>query len=222
MSDANLNVPVADIDLDVMHGGLGNPVLQAQTIFRAIMDAMARPGKVIALASDARPPQPLTPITAAILATLADADTPLWLDASLSESKAVKDWLGFHLGAPLASESSEASFAVISSGKAVPSLDIFAKGLLEYPDRSTTLIIQVDALGNKPLWQLEGPGIKDSQPFSVEPIIQSFLPLWASNNDLFPRGVDVIFSAPDALACLPRTTRISVQDVSRTKKHQEL
>ncbi|WP_245417939.1 phosphonate C-P lyase system protein PhnH [Cohaesibacter celericrescens] len=199
-------------NFEAMQGGLGNPVMQSQAIFRAIMDAMARPGTIIPVQTDARPPASLIPLSGAIIATLADADTPLWLDRKLADDKTLIEWLTFHVGAPLAVEPSQATFSVFSSGADLLPLEVFAKGSQDYPDRSTTLIIQVEKLSNQRLWSLSGPGIKDSNDFAVEPISPLFASQWADNNDLYPRGVDVIVVAPDAIACLPRTTKITVLD----------
>lgn len=83
--------------------------------------------------------------TAAIALTLFDHDTPLWLDARMHETSDVVKWLKFHTGAPVVQDSSIASFALISDGGALPSLERFALGTSEYPDRSTTLILQVES-----------------------------------------------------------------------------
>ena len=53
----------------------------AQSTFRSVMDAMARPGSVQRIAAAARPPPPMMRGTAAIALTLFDHDTPIWLDA---------------------------------------------------------------------------------------------------------------------------------------------
>ena len=195
---------------EAMQGGMSDPVMQSQATFRAVMDAMAQPGAIIPLEACMAPPAPLCAGAAAIIATLADADTPLWLDRTLAAETRLLDWLTFQTGAPFAPESAEAAFAVFASGVALPSLEIFNPGLQDYPDRSTTLIIQVETLEEGDQWQLTGPGIKDSKGLSVGPVSPLFVSQWAANNGLFPRGIDVIFVSPAALACLPRTTRISV------------
>ena len=196
--------------LEAMQGGFGDPVLQTQAIFRAIMEAMARPGTIMPLESDAMPPAPLYSLSGAILATLADADTPLWLSPGLSAEANISGWLTFHVGAPYAAEPAQASFAMLDEATKLPALEIFCLGEQDYPDRSTTLIIQVERLGNQGNWQLTGPGIKESARLGVEPVSSLFASQWALNNQLFPRGVDVILVAPDAIACLPRTTKISI------------
>ena len=60
--------------------GFADPVADAQSCFRAVLDATSRPGTVKAAGTGLRPPVPLDPATAAVLLTLADADTPLGLD----------------------------------------------------------------------------------------------------------------------------------------------
>lgn len=208
MQSAQPNMPGQKDAAKAMQGGLSEPTLQTQRIFRALMDAMARPGTIKSIKTDARPPAGLMPLAGAVLATLADADTPLWLDESLAAKPAVADWLTFHVGAPFAVEPAGATFAVLSDAQKIASLDIFAQGQQDYPDRSTTLIIMVEELSKAGDWSLSGPGIKTTASLGVTPKSPLFLDQWAANNGRFPRGVDVIFIAPDAIACLPRTTRI--------------
>ncbi|TIT74126.1 MAG: carbon-phosphorus lyase subunit PhnH, partial [Mesorhizobium sp.] len=43
-----------------IEGGFADPVFNAQAVFRAVMDAMARPGSVQALPSLTHPPAPLS------------------------------------------------------------------------------------------------------------------------------------------------------------------
>src|SRR5262249_14489785 len=83
-------------------GGFANPVFDATSVFKVVMDAMARPGTVMPVKPLATPPSLLSATAAAVALTLCDHDTPLWLDSQLAESAAVYSWLGFHTGAPLA------------------------------------------------------------------------------------------------------------------------
>lgn len=193
----------------ILSGGLQSPVLDSQTVFRTLMDAMAHPGKIAPLSPLAQPPAPLLPLSGAILLALADADTPIWLDKTLSNGGEVHDWLIFHNGAPFARECAEAAFAVVANPQAgMPRLEAFAQGSQDYPDRSTTLILQVESLSNDPFWRLSGPGIKSEVFLSVAPALDAFPVQWAMNHKRFPRGVDVILVSRDALVCLPRTTAL--------------
>jgi alpha-D-ribose 1-methylphosphonate 5-triphosphate synthase subunit PhnH len=185
-----------------------DPVFDAQRAFRAAMNALARPGTLRPLDTIVRPPEHLPPELAVLALTLADHETPLWLDAGLTGASDVVDYLRFHTGAPLVSHPSEAAFALISEPALCPSLVNFALGTDEYPDRSTTLLIQVGTLAAASGVSLRGPGIADVASLHVDPLPSAFLREWAINRTLFPRGVDVLFAAQGMIAGLPRTTHV--------------
>ena len=129
-------------------GGFADPVFDAQSVFRAVMDAMARPGTVLPVKALASPPASLSATAAAVALTLADHDTPVWLDPVLAGSAAVRAYLAFHTGAPVIEAKDEATFALVADPLGLGSLAEFGQGTQEYPDRSTTLIMQVDALSS--------------------------------------------------------------------------
>ena len=193
-------------------GGFAAPVLDAQATFRAVMDALAQPGTVQALDCAARPPAPLSPTAAAIALTLCDHDTPIWLDPALRAGEAVAAWLGFHCGAPLAHTPAEAHFAFAAEPAALIALDNFAQGSQDYPDRSTTLILQVDSLDAGEPLTLEGPGIETAARIAPSPLPRHFAEQWRQNNARFPRGVDLVLAAPGRIAGLTRTTRIQISE----------
>jgi alpha-D-ribose 1-methylphosphonate 5-triphosphate synthase subunit PhnH len=201
-----------DIAAQSIDGGFADPVFNAQTVFRAVMDAMARPGSVQPLPSFARPPAPLSATAGAIALSLCDHDTPLWLDPALQASAAVKAWLGFHAGAPLANTPADAHFALIANPAEMAALDGFSQGTQDYPDRSTTLILQVSTLTSGAPLLLEGPGIETSATIAPAQMPRHFVEQWKQNGQRFPRGVDIILAAPDGIACLPRTTRIKTME----------
>ncbi|MER8554546.1 phosphonate C-P lyase system protein PhnH [Mesorhizobium sp. M0976] len=201
-----------DIATQSIEGGFADPVFNAQTVFRAVMDAMARPGSVQPLPALAHPPAPLSAIAGAIALALCDNDTPLWLDPALQGSAAVKSWLGFHTGAPLANTPADAHFALIATPAEMMALDGFSQGTQDYPDRSTTLILEVgDLVSGAPLL-LEGPGIEKTATIAPAQMPRHFVEQWKQNNQRFPRGVDIILATSDAIACLPRTTRIKTME----------
>ncbi|WP_378949228.1 phosphonate C-P lyase system protein PhnH [Mesorhizobium sp. ANAO-SY3R2] len=189
-------------------GGFAAPVFDAQAIFRAVMDAMARPGTIQPVAALTQPPATLSATAGAVALTLCDHDTPLWLDTPLQVSAAAKSWLAFHSGAPLAATAADAHFALVANPANLMALENFAQGTQEYPDRSTTLILQVESLtAGEPL-ELKGPGIETLATIAPTPLPRHFVEQWKQNGARFPRGVDIILAAPDGVACLPRTTRI--------------
>ncbi|UCI08956.1 phosphonate C-P lyase system protein PhnH [Mesorhizobium sp. B1-1-8] len=201
-----------DIATQSIEGGFADPVFNAQTVFRAVMDAMARPGSIEALPQLSQPPAPLSATAGAIALALCDNDTPLWLDPPLQAEGAVKSWLGFHTGAPLANTPADAHFALIANPAEMAALDGFSQGTQEYPDRSTTLILLVGDLATGPSLLLEGPGIEKAAMIAPTGMPRHFVEQWKQNNKRFPRGVDIILAAPGSLACLPRTTRIKTME----------
>ncbi|UCI20978.1 phosphonate C-P lyase system protein PhnH [Mesorhizobium sp. B2-1-8] len=201
-----------DIAAQSIEGGFADPVFNAQAVFRAVMDAMARPGSVQPLPARARPPAPLSATSGSIALALCDNDTPLWLDPALHASAAISSWLGFHTGAPLANTSADAHFAFIAMPAEMMAIDGFSQGTQDYPDRSTTLILQVGDLASGAPLLLEGPGIETSATIAPAQMPRHFVEQWKQNNKRFPRGVDIILATSDGIACLPRTTRIETME----------
>jgi len=95
--------------------GFADKVLSAQSTFRSVMDAMARPGSVQRIASSAGTPAAMMRGTAAIALTLFDHDTPIWLDSRMAETSDAAKWLKFHTSAPVIADPSVSSFALIGS-----------------------------------------------------------------------------------------------------------
>ncbi|WP_187436117.1 phosphonate C-P lyase system protein PhnH [Bradyrhizobium hipponense] len=189
--------------------GFVDKVLSAQSTFRSVMDAMARPGSVQRIVPMAGTPAAMMRGTAAIALTLFDHDTPIWLDAQLTESSDVVKWLKFHTGAPVVQDCSIASFALISDGATLPALKRFALGSNEYPDRSTTLIVQVDSLAAGRGFELRGPGIDGVATLQAAIRPADLFERLRVNEALFPRGIDVVLVADDAVVAIPRTARVA-------------
>jgi alpha-D-ribose 1-methylphosphonate 5-triphosphate synthase subunit PhnH len=188
--------------------GFADKVLSAQSTFRSVMDAMARPGSVQRIVAVAGTPAAMMRGTAAIALTLFDHDTPIWLDGKMSETSDVAKWLKFHTSAPVIADSSISSFALIGEPKDLPSLDRFAFGSNEYPDRSTTLVLQVESLTQGPAIELRGPGIDGTAILQAAIQPQDLFERLEVNMTLFPRGVDVVLVHDDAIVAIPRTTRL--------------
>jgi alpha-D-ribose 1-methylphosphonate 5-triphosphate synthase subunit PhnH len=182
--------------------GFADPVLDAQSCFRAVLDAMARPGRLHQAGSGLTPPVPLYEATAAMLLTLADGDAPVWLDPPAS---AARDWVLFHTGAPIASEARDAAFAVALS---FPDLASLSPGSHEAPEEATTLILQVAALGSGREYRLCGPGLRAPGVLAVDGLPSGFVDAWASNRAGFPCGIDLVLCAGTTLTALPRTVAI--------------
>lgn len=194
------------MDLSI-EGGFSDSVLGAQGVFRALMDALSRPGIARPLPFDVTPPEPLSAELGAVALTLCDHDTPIWLDPVLAAAPGVADWLRFQCGAPIVADPGAAQFALVSDMALLPRLEAFGQGSDEYPDRSATLVLDA-ILPTRPL-RLTGPGIKGELEVALPLPGGDFLAQWAENRDRFPRGIDLVIVGHGAVTGLPRTTRIS-------------
>ncbi len=196
-----------------LSAGFADKVLSAQSTFRSVMDAMARPGSVQKVTVAVGAPRPLMPGTAAIALTLFDHDTLIWLDGGMSQQPEVASWLKFHSSAPVVTDHSSCSFALIADGMALPDLDQFSFGTPEYPDRSTTLIVQVESLTEGCEYELRGPGVNGAVVLraNIEP--KNLFERLAVNAASFPRGIDVVLVCEDEIVAIPRTTRCAAEGV---------
>ena len=187
--------------------GFADPVRDAQGCFRAVLDALAHPGKPQKLLASGQRLGPLDAQLASIMLTLSDHDTPIWLSAALRED-AVSGFVGFHTGAPIVDDPERANFAFVAFGDPWPKLAQCNLGTDAYPDRSTTIVAEISALTGGPRMMLAGPGIAETQEFSPAVLPGDFSLQWSENRRLFPRGVDLLLIADDQVIGLPRSSRI--------------
>lgn len=165
---------------------------QAQKCFRGVLLAFSRPGALVTLDA-VEPPAGLSPAVAAILLTLADAATGVYLP------EPAHDWLKFHTGArPVAREA--ADFVVAAS------LAGLRNGTDEAPEAGATLIVDAEALAG-PKFRLSGPGNETHLDVCL-PLGGAFLAEWRAQKRIAPRGVDVLLCAGNKIIGLPRSTNI--------------
>lgn len=197
---------VATIDLNQMTPGFSDPVFNSQETFRAILGAMAHPGRIVTAGSALDSPHPLNRASAAVCLTLLDFETPLWTD--LDSDQMAIGWLRFHCGCPVGQNLSEATFAMITNNDAMPSLNKFKSGNDECPESSTTLIIQTNGLSSMDGKRLSGPGIETFSTLKMEGLTERFWQDRQIQFTMFPLGVDIIFTCESRLVALPRTTKV--------------
>jgi alpha-D-ribose 1-methylphosphonate 5-triphosphate synthase subunit PhnH len=166
-----------------------------------VLDAMARPGHVHEV-SGVTAPRPLCSAAGAILLTLVDHETRLWLDPA---AHATRPWLAFHTGAPVVPAIDQAMFAMALS---LPDLPALPPGTDEVPESSATVILQVQSLSSGVRFVLSGPGLREPAELAVDGLPGDFAAIWARNHALFPRGIDLVLCAGDHLAALPRSVTL--------------
>ena len=195
---------------DVLTGGFADPVFEAQAVFRKVLDAFARPGRVVAIPDMVRAPAPLYPPTAAFLCTFADEGTPVHFDAAAAGAAAA--WVSFHTGAPATIRPEAAQFAVVTDPGSLAPFEVFAQGLQDYPDRSTTILLQIEDFSGGAALRLHGPGIDGVAEARPRPLPVDFILRMQRNRALFPRGVDLVLASPSALMALPRSVRVNATE----------
>lgn len=176
--------------------GFADPPVDSASAFRVAMQAMARPGTIHEVAGPA--PEGLSVAAALLLLTLADRTTPVRL---AGRAAAAREWLTFHTGAPEA-DPNKAVFAAGPWGALLP-LDEYPVGTPDFPDRSVTLIAELERLETDGT-RLRGPGIAGTARLSLPD-----LGIVGMNAELYPQGIDCYFTCGNRLAALPRTTRIA-------------
>lgn len=182
-----------------------HPVADAQYAFRRILKAMSEPGCMVSLPLH-HGWGTLSPAATAVLLTLVDQESPLWIDAGL-DSESLRNNLRFHTGAPLV-ESRDAPFALSHSASQPDPAD-FAAGDNFSPEKSTTLIIEVASLSGGLTLRLSGPGLRE--PRAIAPKLPaSVINYLRARPHTFPQGVDLIFTCGEAMMALPRTTTVEV------------
>jgi alpha-D-ribose 1-methylphosphonate 5-triphosphate synthase subunit PhnH len=148
-------------------------------------------------------------VGASVAVTLCDYQSLVWLSASLNTSD-VRKFLRFQTGAPLVTDRADSLFAFMTMAEACDDLDGFAPGTHEYPDRSTTLVVQCDGFKSEMIVELSGPGLKVPTACGVAGATEKFWLTLQKNCNRFPLGWDVLFVTQTQVMGLPRSTRIKL------------
>lgn len=203
-----------------MGAGFADPVHAAQQTFRALLGAMAEPGRVHALPgaaiaglapADAELRPPLDIALAATLLTLLDADTPVHLAGAL-DTDDTRAWLRFHTGTSASSQAAAMTAARACDVDAAlwNALD---PGTDEAPQSGATLFVEVQALSDQPLedavaLKLRGAGIETSRDLAVAGLPAAFWRWRTALRSELPRGVDLVLLCGARLAAIPRSTHV--------------
>lgn len=219
--------------MSVIHAGFGDTVHDSQYCFRQLLTAMSQPGTFVDL-NLVQGFGDMMDASTQILLALADSSTPVWLSTQFEHDEVAKANLSFHLGVELLISQQEdsqkkASFALIGvddMAKFDWAKAQFYVGNEEYPDRSTTVIVEVSGLSdqatNHPLssqssspcmtLRLSGSGIEGESLISIESNSSQSLQAMLSHrkNNRFPLGLDFILVCGSKVVALPRSTKVEI------------
>lgn len=189
--------------------GLTSETYDTQHVFRQLLTAMATPGTVQQVDIDLECPGGLYKASGAILLSLLDFDTLFHSDFLPSGDEV--QWLSFHTGMPTTRSRQQADFAVIHDNDALIDPSVFKTGSLEFPHKSTTLLVQTRGILNHGRLRLEGPGIETERYLTLKGVKTSF---WENRlkmvKALYPMGVDMIFICENRFVAIPRTTKVEI------------
>lgn len=186
--------------------GFADPAIASQSVFRALLTSLSNPGRICTVDELADVPEGLGKAAGAVVLTLVDFETPLWLSPEYRGSAAER-WLKFHCGCPGTDDSAGASFALAQ--ERLPALHEFNLGDAKYPDQSTTLILDLPSLREGEEVVLEGPGINGKTKIQPVGLSQEFWSQWQANAADFQFGIDVFLCSGSEVIGLPRTARIA-------------
>lgn len=186
------------------------PIRDTQATFRALLEAMARPGRIHRLPAVARG-APANPWLAAALITLLDHEVSLAVEP-FAESEALERFVRQRTSAARAAVD-DADFVVASWDHLDPALPArLRRGSPAYPDESATLVLLVptpDRSSDAGLWlALDGPGVPPDDRVPVAGLPAGFFEARNQAVD-YPRGFDLLLvDAEGRVVALPRSTRL--------------
>jgi alpha-D-ribose 1-methylphosphonate 5-triphosphate synthase subunit PhnH len=191
-----------------MPRGFADATHDAQAVFRAVLEALSRPGRLQTLhASDGlQAPAPLSRGLTALLLTLLDAETSLHLEGALA-SDAAWMYARFHTGVQ-PSPREAADFVAVRAAEA--SFEHLRLGTDEAPQHGATLIVETTTLAGQSL-VLTGPGIEHTQRIGLCGLPAAFWQERIAQEKHFPRGVDLLIVCGSQLIAVPRSTHITME-----------
>jgi alpha-D-ribose 1-methylphosphonate 5-triphosphate synthase subunit PhnH len=180
---------------------------EAQHAFRAVLDALARPGTVTRL-----PDGPLRSVPATLLPVLALADlgTPVcvleqdgrWADAVAVATNAPTVGLG------------EARLVAAVRPITLEELRALRRGSAVAPEDAAFACVPVtDVDGGSRRWRVSGPGTVNGSVIAPTGLPTGFAEARAETVAQFPAGIDLLLVAPDGrVVGLPRSATLTEED----------
>ena len=222
--------------LDSLHHSFDDPVHGSQQVFRQLLKAMSEPGTVEEVTcmdiDSSLIDAGFYKTSYSVGLSLLDDQTPTALSPDLNQV-VIRNSLIFHCACPISAVSSsnsekstnEAQFLFLNASEwqGLSQNTALSLGDLSYPERSTTVVLQVDAINSVFLDQentqklsLRGPGIETTRDVYVAGLNDELITSIQENHNVFPLGYDFILAAPNAFLCLPRTCLVDIQSSSST------
>jgi alpha-D-ribose 1-methylphosphonate 5-triphosphate synthase subunit PhnH len=177
----------------------------SQQVFRAVLEALARPGTVLAL-----PDGPLRTLAPAVIPVFALAD----LGTGVCVLERADDRWGDTVTTATSAPLWPAELArLIAAVRPVTEGEVrsFCRGSAAAPEDGALVSLAIaDLDGGDRRWRLSGPGIADTASLAPRGLPASFVTARAEAVTGYPAGIDVLLVTDDGrVVGLPRTTTIT-------------
>ncbi|GAB3562345.1 phosphonate C-P lyase system protein PhnH [Amycolatopsis endophytica] len=173
---------------------------ESRTVFRAVLDALSRPGRVVTLPADGSTPAVLLPVLA-----LADLGTGV---AVLDDGEDWADVIGVVTSSP-AVPPATARFVAATRPMTPAELRTVRRGSALAPEEGALVCLSVPELDGTD-WTLTGPGVDGSSRLSG---VDGLREARAEAVSGFPAGIDLLLITRDGrMAGIPRSTTIEGRD----------
>lgn len=183
-----------------------DPLFLSQSVYRALLDVMSRPGSVRSLTADLYHIWPSGML--AVAATLLDQEVGFCVLGDSGLSQAIKEVTGGRC-TPLET----ADFIFVTNGDSGGHIRHAKRGSQEYPDLGATIVYLVERLeGNAGhgAISLRGPGIEDRATPLIAGLGPQELSLVQEINYEYPLGIDLLLiDRENKIMALPRSLRIT-------------
>lgn len=188
-------------------------VFDTQKIFRAVLEAMSRPGTLQTIElPPLNAPAGFNRHAAAIAFTLLDEATTFGM---IPGNEDWEQYIRIHTGAGQ-TENCKADYLITQGKEVWPGYEHFNRGSLTSPEKSSTLIVTVESMdengcGGETL-VLKGPGIETINRVTLKGFDNRNIKAVQELNNEFPLGVDMILVDVDGRVCaLPRSVQIELE-----------
>jgi alpha-D-ribose 1-methylphosphonate 5-triphosphate synthase subunit PhnH len=177
-----------------------------QSVFRALINCMSRPGTIGSLPLNTLQSSP-NPAVTAIVRCLVDHEVSF---SVVNGDRVFSEQLLRFTGSRQA-EPDSADFIIEMDPTSIDAVNSAKIGTDEFPNESATVIVSVDSLASGPLTiHLTGPGVKSRRSLPVRGVTSAVVRAISDRNQDFPLGIDVVLVDADGrIACIPRTSAIS-------------
>ena len=182
-----------------------DPVFDCQQVFKALMNALAQPGKVFSIEENVKRLGGNGAPFKAVALTLLDNWRSFYVEGDPALAEELRE-LTYGVPAPL----EEADYLFFPRmGEPGPVIEKAKPGTLPEPHKSATLFLMTDSLTGGDAFSLTGPGVEGAVTVTLPAPCRAWLEERQAQAFEFPCGVDLYFLTPQGQVMgIPRKVKI--------------